>query len=407
MNLGRNIKLLEWHKFFVSFVLWGPIAILYFSKVSGSYALGLSIFSVVMLTAALFELPTGILSDFVGRKKTMLLGASNYIVGFVLYAIGSSYPTLLLGAVFEGLARSFYSGNNDALLYDSLAQSNRKVELSHIMGKVGAMGQWALAVAGLLGGIIANWSFQWVMWVSVIPQVICLGLSLMIVDTQKFEKKKSNIYSHLKDSFINFKINKKLRLLSIGDILGFGMGEASFQFRSVFIVSLWPIWAIGMAQILSNIGAAISFRLAGRMINKFKATIWLITGGLYSKVVYLVALIFPTIFSPALMSTTSIFYGVGQVAKSSLMQQEFSDKQRATMGSLNSFVGSLFFAVFAISLGFVADKTSPRIALISVTMVQFITIWIYWQISKLESQRSTQPVIDSSMADVDTHIHEP
>lgn len=378
------MKLLEWHNFFVSFVLWGPIAILYFAKVSGSYALGLSVFSVAMLTAALFELPTGIYSDLIGRRNTLILGAVSYVVGFVFYALGGSYLMLLVGAVFEGLARSFYSGNNDALLYDSLAESNQKHELSAVMGKVGAMGQWALAGAGLLGGVIANWSFQWVMWVSVIPQIICLGLSLFIVDTEKLERGKSNIYSHLKEAVLNFKKNKKLRLLTVGDILGFGMGEASFQFRSAFIASLWPIWAIGVAQILSNIGAAVSFRLSGRFIKKFKAIVWLITGGLYSKVINLVALIFPSVLSPVLMTTTSIFYGVGQVAKSTLLQQEFGDKQRATMGSLSSFGGSVFFAIFAVVLGFVADITSPRTALMGVTLAQFVTVWVYWKISKMD-----------------------
>lgn len=388
MNIGKNIKLLEWHEFFVSFVLWGPIAILYFSQVSGSYALGLSVFSMAMLSSALFELPTGILSDLVGRKRTMVLGALSYLLGFVMYAIGGSYPLLLLGALFEGIARSFYSGNNEALLYDSLEQTNRKHELSSIMGKVGSMGQWALAVAGLLGGFIANWSFQWVMWVSVIPQVICLVLSLLVVDTIKFDEEKSNIYSHLKESFNNFKKNKKLRMLSFADILGFGMGEASFQFRSAFIISLWPVWAIGIAQILSNIGAAISFRLSGKLIGKLKAMVWLMVGGVYSKIIYLVALFFPSVFSPALMSTTSVFYGVGQVAKKTLIQHEFTNKQRATMGSLNSFAGSIFFAIFAVLLGFLADHTSPRTAMIGVTIVQFLTVWIYWRISKMETSKS-------------------
>jgi len=388
VNIERNVKLLEWHEFFVSFVLWGPIAILYFSKISGSYALGLSVFSVAMLTAAIFEIPTGIFSDIIGRKMTMVMGAFSYVIGFSLYAVGGNYLTLLIGAMFEGLARSFYSGNNQALLYDSLAQSNRKQELSRVLGKVGAMGQWALAGAGLLGGIIANWSFKWVMWISVLPQVICLGLSLMIVDTENFERGKSNIYSHLKDAVKNFKLNKKLRWLSIADILGFGMGEASFQFRSAFVASLWPIWAIGIAQVFSNIGAAISFRLSGRLINKLRAIIWLVAGGIYSKIIYLIALIFPSILSPILMSSTSIFYGVGQVAKSTLMQQEFNNKQRATMGSLNSFGGSIFFAMFAVLLGFVADKTGPKIALTGVTVVQFFTVWVYWHISRLKEEKS-------------------
>jgi len=210
----------------------------------------------------------------------------------------------------------------------------------------------------------------------------------MVVDTKKFEKAESNIYSHLREAFMNFLSNKKLRMLSLADILGFGMGEASFQFRSAFIACLWPIWAIGIAQILSNIGAALSFHYAGKMIHKFKAITWLITGGMYSKIVYLVALIFPSTLSPALMSTTSLFYGIGQVAKRSLIQHEFSDKQRATMGSLNSFAGSIFFAIFAVLLGYFADLTNPKVALIGVTIAQFLTVWIYFQISKVERKVS-------------------
>lgn len=372
----------EWHEFFVSFVLWGPLAVIYFAQITGSYAFALSVFSVTQISAAFFELPTGVLSDFVGRKKIMVFGALSYVLAFVMYAIGGNYWMLLLGAILEGLARSFYSGNNEALLYDSLKAEGRSDDLSHEMGKIGSMGQWALAASGLLGGVVATWSLKMVMWVSVVPQIVCLILALMIVDVGVAKDEEENIYFHLRESVKNFVKNEKLRLLSLSDILGFGMGEASFQFRSAFVASLWPIWAIGVAQVLSNIGAAISFRFAGKMIKRFREVVWLLFGGIYSKVIYLIALFFPTVLSPALMATTSVFYGVGSVAKRSLLQKEFSDKQRATMGSLNSLAGSIFFAIFAVVLGFCADLTSPRIAMIGVTMLQFVTVWIQWQIFK-------------------------
>lgn len=384
VNLKRNIKVFEWHEFFVSFVLWGPLAVIYFAQVTGSYALALSVFSVVQISAAVFELPTGLLSDFVGRKKTMVFGAIAYVLAFVMYALGGNYWILVLGAAFEGLARSFYSGNNEALLVDSLKAEGRAEDLSHEMGKIGSMGQWALAVSGLIGGIVATWSMRTVMWLSVIPQVICLILALLVIDVGVAKDDEDNIYAHLRESVKNFLENDKLRLLSIADILGAGMGEASFQFRSAFVASLWPVWAIGMAQVISNVGAAVSFRFSGKLIKKFREVVWLMIGGIYSKVIYLIALFFPTVLSPALMTTTSVFYGVGTVARRSLMQKEFSDKQRATMGSLNSLAGSIFFAIFAVILGFFADKTSPRIAMIGVTTLQFVTIWIQWKLFKKE-----------------------
>jgi MFS family permease len=83
------------------------------------------------------------------------------------------------------------------------------------------------------------------------------------------------------------------------------------------------------------------------------------------------------------MSTTSLFYGSGSVAKNSLFQNHFSDKQRATMGSLNSFGKSISFAIGATFFGFIADLTSPRISLIWGQVIGFITIWLTWKLFKL------------------------
>ena len=64
------------------------------------------------------------------------------------------------------------------------------------------------------------------------------------------------------------------------------------------------------------------------------------------------------------MSLNSLLYGVTEVSKNKLLQNEFTHEQRATMGSLNSLFGSIFFSIFAIFLGILADKFGPRNALI-------------------------------------------
>ena len=63
MDSLSNIRRLAWFNFFLDFRLYGPIAIIYFGRVSGSYALGASVLSVVMLSSALLEVPTGVWSD--------------------------------------------------------------------------------------------------------------------------------------------------------------------------------------------------------------------------------------------------------------------------------------------------------------------------------------------------------
>jgi hypothetical protein len=59
MKLHKNIKLLAWFNFFTDFKLYPPVAIIYFARVSGSYALGMSIFAITQLASAIFEVPTG------------------------------------------------------------------------------------------------------------------------------------------------------------------------------------------------------------------------------------------------------------------------------------------------------------------------------------------------------------
>src|SRR3989338_35509 len=111
--IGRNINLLLWHNFFLDFRLYGPIAIIYFAQVTGSYALGLAVFSIASIASTIFEIPTGVLSDRVGGKKTIILGSLASVLAISSYAAANSFIILALGAVFEGLASSFFSGNND------------------------------------------------------------------------------------------------------------------------------------------------------------------------------------------------------------------------------------------------------------------------------------------------------
>ncbi len=382
MSLSRNLKILRWHSFFVDFTLWAPLGIIYFSKISGSYALGISIYSIMMISSAFFELPTGVFSDKFGRAKTFVFGALSFLLSGIFFAIGLNYWILVFGAIFVGLGRAFYSGNNDALLYDNLAQNNMIEEFAEHNGKIGSMSQIALGVSALLGGIIAYFSYSLLMWLSIIPLFICFVLTTRLTEVKEVEKNNDNIFIHTKEAFKNFISNSKLKLISLGDIISFGLGEAGWNFRSAFIATVWPVWAIGIAQVLNNFGAAISFHFSGKAIKKIKPINILIFKVNINGIINLLSITMANIFSPILMSINSLFYGVGQVAKNKLLQDEFSSKQRATMGSLNSLAGSVFYSFFAIILGIIADRFGPRNALSVQYVLSFSVLFFYFSLKK-------------------------
>ena len=379
MSVSRNIRLLGWFNFWADFRPYAPIAILYFSQVSGSYALGMSVYSVTMLAQSLFEVPTGILSDRVGRKQTVVYGAVAGVFSLTFYAIGGTYLALLVGAVFEGLGRSFYSGNNEALLHDTLSETGQREAYQEFLGKTSSMFQLALGISSIIGSLIAAISFQIVMWASIVPMVLALLVSLRLVEPRAHSSQSGNIYAHLSTAFRHIVRNPRLRLLSAASILSYAIGEASWLFRSAFVEMLWPVWALGISQMIGNLTAALGFFFAGRIIRRFGEFRLMIGGMSLSEAVNLFGLLVPTVLSPALMASNSIFYGINSVAKSGLIQKEFTDEQRATMGSLNSFAGSIIFAVFSFLLGALADRTGVIPALIAAALLSLIPLALYWK----------------------------
>ena len=86
------------------------------------------------------------------------------------------------------------------------------------------------------------------------------------------------------------------------------------------------------------------------------------------------------VMSPLIMPLTSFTFGVSSVAEGSLFQKHFTNHQRATMGSLTSLVSSLFFGIFAITFGHLADIIHPTKAMILGEILMFSIVFIYWKL---------------------------
>lgn len=348
--------------------------------------LAMILFSVTSISSALFEIPTGIFSDLIGRKKTVFFGALFATCSTIFYALGISFWILCIGAILDGISRSWYSGNNDALLHDSLQETGKKNLYAHYLGKTSAMFQGALMIGAVTGSILAQWSFPFIMWASVIPQILCVCISMLLHEPKTSNKESTNIFSHIKISSLHIWNNKLLRLLSLQDIISFGIGESSFQFGAAFINTVWPLWAIGFSKMISYGGAFISYWFSGKIIRRYGEYNILISANIYTRIANFISYGIPTIFSPILMASSSLFYGATQVAKNSLMQIEYLQKQRATLGSLNSFFGNIFYALFAPMLGIIADIYGPAKALIFVQFCMLLVLYINFKLKNMQKR---------------------
>jgi MFS family permease len=335
------------------------------------------IFSVIFLSQAILEIPTGLLSDFIGRRKTLLIGAFSVFLALFFYALGINIWVLVLGAVFEGLGRSLFSGTAKALLYETLQESKRVNEFDSIFGKTSSMEQLALGLSAALGGLLTIISLSFVMWVAVIPQFLCFLCAFFFIEPKHLLKNQDNPVTVLKSSFQGIIKNRRLRLVSIAEVLGFGFGEANFYFQSAFFKMLIPEWLIGLVRSINHLFGAISFWYAGRMIKHFGNKKILIGGNVINTLLKFFALVFPSMLSPFIMAVTNLTYGSTSTARNTLMQREFSDAQRSTMDSIVSLGGSLLFSIVAVFLGYIADVSSPIYAMLVGLSSNIVIIWIY------------------------------
>lgn len=388
MSLQDNVKLLAWHNFFTDFRLYAPVAILYFAKVTGSYALGMSIFAITMVSQAVLEVPTGIFSDLVGRARTVTLGSLAMVIGTICYAIGGIYGWLIIGALFEGLSRSFYSGNNDALLHDTLSQINKRDDYADKLGKLSALFQAALAISAILGSIIAGWSFTLVMWLSLLPQILCFLISLRLVEPKITQRIATNPYSHLKEAWLQLKHNSRLKWLAFASTIGTSAGEAIYLFNSTFIASLWPVWAIGIQKAMANGGATISFLTAGKIIKRYGEFPVMVWSRLYGRITSILAYAWPTPVSPLILVSHSLLYGTITVADNALKQKEYTANQRATMSSMISLLHSLGTGMMTILIGMLGDWWGILPALLIMQIFQTIPLLVYWGLWKGKNRKA-------------------
>ena len=380
--IRRNIQLLSVFNLCLDFRIYAPIAVVYFAHITGSYALAVLIFSIAKIASTVFEVPTGIFSDFAGRKATLIVGQVASVVSIGSYAVADSFTVLAAGAVFEGLAFSCFSGNNEALLYETLKQEGAHAHYPEYQGRVSSMFQIALAVSALVAAVILSRSGMRMLFVlSLVPQLAGLVVALFFREPAQHDRRfAANVFAHVGEAVGGFLRDVRLRDLSVASVLGFAIGEAKHMFYPAFFALLWPAWALGIAGMLIHAFAAVGFRAAGRLIRRFREFPVLLWSNVASIVFGVGAVAIPTVASPVVSSLASFPFGPSVVAQGSLMQKAFTDAQRATMGSLIALGGNLLFALAVFVIGLLADRIGPRYALLTAEILSISVTLLYWRL---------------------------
>ena len=100
--IERNIKLLKWDNFFCGLYALSMVLVIYFESITKSYAQAMLIYSISSIVKVAMEIPTGIFSDKIGRKKTIILSSSWLLAVIIMIGI-SLYLRIRSGAPSQAL----------------------------------------------------------------------------------------------------------------------------------------------------------------------------------------------------------------------------------------------------------------------------------------------------------------
>ncbi len=384
-----NARSVNWFLWWFCLRFYFATQIVYFANVTDSLFLAASLMVVIQIAQAVFEVPTGLLSDRFGRVWTLRLQAIASMTALALYAIGGSYVILLYGAVFDGLWRAMMSGNNEALVYESAKETNNLKLFPKQLASMNMTMELAGFVSIALGGFLAAYGYVWALWVTFAMHIPALLISLRLVEPPKRYHQneiKLSALKHFSEAFTYMRKDKTLRRLSLSQIMNEGF--STFALWPAFYNTLLPLGLVGVMYSFNFLESALGFKLSPWFTERFRPMQILFGSAVYSRLLFFPALIFPTQATPFLMALASAPYGPTTVAMGTVLHDHYTDHQRATMASITSFLGNCLYAVFTLTIGLIADRWGVGLAILIGQICLLPVLWLYWKMYREEKMLS-------------------
>ena len=138
--------------------------------------------SVRSLTFILLEIPSGMLSDTWGRKRTLIVSSCCGILSMLFFGFGDSLLHYFAAAIFSGLFVSFHSGTMEAFTYDTLQATGEQEKSIGIFSKQQTLQSATQAFASIAGGVLAAWHLQMAILGTLPFMILALFVTLTLVE---------------------------------------------------------------------------------------------------------------------------------------------------------------------------------------------------------------------------------
>jgi len=324
------------------------------------------------LTQAVLQVPFGVMSDKVGRKKTLLVGLLLFAAGSVVAALAQDIYTLLIGRFLQG------AGAIGSVVTAMIADQVREDQRAHAMAVMGMVISLSFAAAMIIGPVLAGlYSVSTLFWLTAILAISALVILFTAVPeppkiVHHYTEEEAKIKEVFKDKDL---VRMYITFLFHSSTMAIAFFIIPILLKNKFGMSTLEYWKVYLPAVIFGILAMAPAAILGEKYGKGKEVF--IASILFIMVSFLLMGFTSSFF---LFALGAVFFFIGFNMFEPLLQSFVSKfakvhQKGAALGVANTFAYIGIFLGGAIG-GWIYGKYAEEGVAIVVLIVS--VFWIFW-----------------------------
>ena len=361
----KNIALYPWYQAATGFLPWMPIFFLFFSE-QVALAKAIELGAIYYLSVVVFEIPSGYLSDRVGRRTTLMLASVFAICAYLVYLMAASFETLVVGQIFLAGAIAFQSGSDNSLLYDSLIELRQQDSYVDHESKGQQFSLFSLSASVLLGGLLGMIDLRLPYLAALLVAMIALYLCYSFSEPRRIDRSETKEFLPQLLSSTRLMLHPGLCWVLVFYVIGYGLQHVPYEFYQPYIAllqmnsptagfsSIRPALLSGIVISISMFGGALAARASARLTRRYGAAT-ILNSSILIQCLIITGLglwLHPALLLLILFRNFSM--SMAHAPMHAIIAPRVSSGLRATYLSIQSLLGRLGFSL---SLFFVSRNT--------------------------------------------------
>ncbi len=365
-NIKKNIPRLYLIKIAKWFMLFMPIVVLFYQENGLEMKEIFLLQTIYSIAIVILEIPSGYLADVLGRKHTMIIGTIMGFFGFVCYSFSYGFWGFAIAEIILGIGQSLISGADSAMLYDSLLVMGKADKYMKYEGRIISAGNFAEAIAGVFGGLLATISLRTPYYAQTLVALIGIPAAILLIEPERHGKlvnaKFKDIIGIVKYSLIE---NIKLRWnIIFSSVIGASTLVMAWFVQPYFKLIDLPLSMYGILWTFLNLVVGFAAMYAHMLEEIMKPRKIFIFIAILIPLGYIIVSQIDTYSGIVILFGFYIVRGVATPVLKDYINRLTDSNIRATVLSVRNFVIRIFFAIIGPFIGWYIDKYTLSEALL-------------------------------------------